>query len=96
MNMGLTTPHMEAFAVAKGSAAAIFSVLDRVPDIDSLSKTGKKLPGLRGDIQFEGVHFQYPARLEVGVGIIFVTQESQAQTFQASDRTLPNLTAFLV
>jgi hypothetical protein len=47
MDIGLTTPHLEAFAVTRGSAAAMFSVLDRVPDIDSLSKTGKRLPGLR-------------------------------------------------
>jgi ATP-binding cassette subfamily B (MDR/TAP) protein 1 len=70
MNMGLTTPHLEAFSVARGSAAAIFAVLDRVPEIDSLSKTGQKPAGLRGDIQFEGVHFEYPARPEVKVGVI--------------------------
>jgi hypothetical protein len=68
--MGLTTPHLEAFSVARGSAAAIFAVLDRVPEIDSLSKTGQKPAGLRGDIQFEGVHFEYPARSEVKVGVI--------------------------
>ena len=67
MNMGLTTPHLEAFAVARGSAAFIFSVIDRVPEIDSLSKTGQKPAGLCGDIQLEGVHFQYPARPEVKV-----------------------------
>lgn len=98
MNIGLTTPHLEAFAVARGSAAAIFSVLDRVPDIDSLSKTGKRLPRLRGDIHFKEVHFQYPARLEVKVGIIFELQELQSQTHphHASDRTLPNVIDFPV
>ena len=67
MNMGLTTPHLEAFAVARGSAAFIFSVIDRIPEIDSLSKTGRKPASLCGDIQLEGVHFQYPARPEVKV-----------------------------
>ncbi|KAJ4452139.1 hypothetical protein ANN_03657, partial [Periplaneta americana] len=67
MNLGLTTPHLEAFAVARGSAAAVFSVLDRVPKIDSLSKTGKRLAEFHGDIQLDGVHFQYPARPEVKV-----------------------------
>ncbi|KAJ9592690.1 hypothetical protein L9F63_015634, partial [Diploptera punctata] len=67
MNMGLTTPHLEAFAVARGSAAFIFSVIDRVPEIDSLSKTGQKPARLCGNIEFKGVHFQYPARPEVQV-----------------------------
>jgi hypothetical protein len=97
MNMGLTTPHLEAFAVARGSAGAIFSVLDRVPDIDSLSKTGEKPPGLRGDIKFEGVHFQYPARLEFKVGVIFVLQKLlQQKLHHVFDRILTNLTAFPV
>ncbi|PSN32510.1 hypothetical protein C0J52_16611 [Blattella germanica] len=67
MNIGLTTPHLEAFAVAKGSAAAIFSIIDRIPEIDSLSKTGQKPGHLNGDIQLQGVHFQYPSRPDVKV-----------------------------
>lgn len=66
-NMGLTSPHLEAFAVARGSAAAIFQVLDRVPTIDSLSKEGQKLPTVTGEIEFKNVHFQYPARKDVKV-----------------------------
>jgi ATP-binding cassette subfamily B (MDR/TAP) protein 1 len=79
MNMGLTTPHLEAFSVARGSAAAIFAVLDRVPEIDSLSKTGQKPAELTGDIQFEGVHFEYPARPEVKVGVISTPHKLQKQ-----------------
>ncbi|XP_021920941.1 multidrug resistance protein homolog 49-like isoform X2 [Zootermopsis nevadensis] len=67
MNMGMASPHLEAFAVARGSAAAVFSVLDRVPYIDSLSKAGQKPSQLKGVIQLQGVHFQYPARPEVEV-----------------------------
>ncbi|CAK9804633.1 Multidrug resistance protein homolog 49 [Anthophora quadrimaculata] len=66
-NMGLTSPHLEAFAVARGSAAAIFQVLDHVPAIDSLSKDGQKLPSVTGEIEFKNVHFQYPARKDVKV-----------------------------
>ncbi|XP_015603415.1 multidrug resistance protein homolog 49 isoform X2 [Cephus cinctus] len=66
-NMGLTSPHLEAFAVARGSAAAIFQVLDRVPTIDSLSKEGLKLKTVNGDIEFKDVHFSYPARKDVKV-----------------------------
>ncbi|XP_076620069.1 multi drug resistance 49 isoform X1 [Colletes latitarsis] len=66
-NMGLTSPHLEAFAVARGSAAAIFQVLDRTPVIDSLSREGQRLPSVNGEIEFTNVHFQYPARKDVKV-----------------------------
>lgn len=66
-NMGLTSPHLEAFAVARGSAAAVFQVLDRVPTIDSLSSEGKKLHSVHGDIEFRSVEFRYPARKNVQV-----------------------------
>jgi ABC-type multidrug transport system fused ATPase/permease subunit len=71
MNMGLASPHLETFAMARGSAAAIFAVLDRVPKIDSLSHTGHKPAGLQGDIQLQGVHFEYPARPEVKVSYVY-------------------------
>lgn len=66
-NMGLTSPHLEAFAVARGSAAAIFQVLDRVPTIDSLSKEGRRLESVKGEIEFKDVEFRYPARKDVQV-----------------------------
>lgn len=66
-SMGLTSPHLEAFAVAKGSAAAIFQVLDRVPAIDSLSGDGERLVAVNGDIELRNVKFRYPARKDVGV-----------------------------
>jgi hypothetical protein len=67
MNMGLASPHLEAFAIARGSAAAVFQVMNRVPDIDSLSTAGHKPAGLKGDIELQEVHFQYPSRPEVKV-----------------------------
>jgi len=70
--MGLATPHLEAFAMARGSAAAIFAVLDHVPKIDSLSQAGHKPAGLKGDIQLQGVHFEYPARPEVKVSYVYL------------------------
>lgn len=66
-NMGLTSPHLESFAVARGSAAAVFQVLDRVPAIDSLSKEGEKLKSVNGEIEFKNVEFRYPARKDVKV-----------------------------
>ncbi|XP_012529625.2 multidrug resistance protein homolog 49 isoform X2 [Monomorium pharaonis] len=66
-NMGLTSPHLEAFAMARGSAAAVFNVIDRVPEIDSLSRDGRKLDSVRGEIEFKNVAFRYPARKDVQV-----------------------------
>ncbi|KAL0111878.1 hypothetical protein PUN28_013228 [Cardiocondyla obscurior] len=66
-NMGLTSPHLEAFAMARGSAAAIFNVIDRVPTIDSLSKEGRRLDTVNGEIEFRNVAFRYPARKDVQV-----------------------------
>ncbi|XP_071641827.1 multidrug resistance protein homolog 49 isoform X1 [Temnothorax longispinosus] len=66
-NMGLTSPLLEAFAMARGSAAAVFNVIDRVPSIDSLSKEGRRLDTVNGEIEFRNVAFRYPARKNVQV-----------------------------
>ncbi|XP_011868087.1 PREDICTED: multidrug resistance protein homolog 49 isoform X2 [Vollenhovia emeryi] len=66
-NMGLTSPHLEAFAMARGSAAAVFNVIDRVPLIDSLSKEGLRLDAVNGELEFRNVAFRYPARKDVQV-----------------------------
>ncbi|KAJ2945157.1 hypothetical protein O0L34_g9220 [Tuta absoluta] len=65
-DVGLTPPHMEAIANARASAASVFEVLDRKPEIDSLSEEGAK-PALVGDMEFENVTFSYPARPDVKV-----------------------------
>ena len=41
MNVGQATPYVEAFSMAKGAAGTIFAVIDRKPEIDSLSEEGK-------------------------------------------------------
>lgn len=66
-NMGLTSPHLEAFAMAKGSAAAVFNIIDSVPSIDSLSKKGRRLDTVNGELEFRNVAFRYPARKDVQV-----------------------------
>ena len=40
MNIGQASPYVEAFAIARAAAAAIFTVIDRVPEIDSFSEEG--------------------------------------------------------
>ncbi|XP_034103966.1 multidrug resistance protein homolog 65 [Drosophila albomicans] len=61
-----TSPFLETFAMARGSASAIYDVIDRVSAIDPLSKAGKILNnGLKGNIEFRDVFFQYPARKDI-------------------------------
>ncbi|KAM8710574.1 hypothetical protein ACLKA7_017231 [Drosophila subpalustris] len=61
-----TSPFLETFAMARGSASAIYDVIDRVSAIDPLSKAGKILNyGLKGSIEFRDVFFQYPARKDI-------------------------------
>lgn len=66
-NLGFTAPHMEAFATAKGSAKAIYDIIDRRPIIDAMSEMGLKPKSINGDIEFRDVFFDYPARLNVSV-----------------------------
>ncbi|XP_065358932.1 multidrug resistance protein homolog 65-like [Calliphora vicina] len=58
-----TSPFLEAFASARGSALAIFEVLETESKIDPLSKEGKmKNIGLKCNIEFQDVFFSYPSR----------------------------------
>ncbi|XP_049836069.1 multidrug resistance protein homolog 49-like [Schistocerca gregaria] len=67
VNMGMASPHLEAFAMARGSAAAIFKVLNRRPEIDSLSEEGNCPEKCSGEIELKNVHFLYPSRPDVKV-----------------------------
>lgn len=69
INMGLSTPHIEAFAMARGAAASIFAIIERKSAIDSLSEKGIKPKNVDGNIIFKDVHFEYPNRPEVKVNI---------------------------
>ncbi|KAM3968871.1 LOW QUALITY PROTEIN: multidrug resistance protein homolog 49-like [Aphomia sociella] len=59
-------PHAEVFAAARGAAASIYELLDRVPKIDSLSKGFSPLRVI-GEISIEDVCFNYPSRPDVNV-----------------------------
>ncbi len=54
---------------ANSAAAAIFRLLDDVPEVDSLSTEGIHLnPNeVGGRIRLEGIHFRYPSRPSVRV-----------------------------
>lgn len=67
MNFGMSSPYIEAFSIAKGAGAKVFSVIDRVSAINSLSEDGKRPEKMYGNICFRDVHFEYPTRADVKV-----------------------------
>ena len=67
IRIGQTSPFFESFSVARAAASSIFEVIDRVPSIDSSSKEGQRPEKIKGDIQFENVHFNYPSRPNVPI-----------------------------
>lgn len=79
MQIGQAAPYMEAFSVARGAAATIFSVIDRVPPIDSSSSVGLRPNKVEGRISFDKVHFNYPSRPEVKIlqGLSFSIEPGQ-------------------
>lgn len=53
---------LAAISAAQGSAYRMFTVIDRVPDIDVDAKDGAVLDSITGDIEFKNVVFNYPTR----------------------------------
>ncbi|KAL6285340.1 hypothetical protein ACE6H2_009730 [Prunus campanulata] len=49
------------------AAGRVFEITDRVPDIDPYSSVGRTLPKARGRIEFKGVSFSYPSRLNAPI-----------------------------
>ncbi|VFQ60302.1 unnamed protein product [Cuscuta campestris] len=52
---------------AKDSAASIFDILDRKPQVDSSNELGETLPSVRGDIELRHVSFKYPTRPDMQI-----------------------------
>uniref|UniRef100_R7WBG2 ABC transporter B family member 4 n=1 Tax=Aegilops tauschii TaxID=37682 RepID=R7WBG2_AEGTA len=52
---------------AKDSAISIFTLLDRVSEIDSRSNQGLILDEVKGNIDFQQVSFKYPSRLDIQI-----------------------------
>lgn len=67
--MGLTSPHTESFAAARGAAYSVFDIIARKPTIDSLSEEGEKPSEFVGNMKLKDVHFKYPSRPDVKVCI---------------------------
>jgi len=65
--LGRASPYIEAISVARGAGATIFSIINRVPPIDSSSESGIKPDYIFGDIYFQNVRFNYPSRPDVKI-----------------------------
>ncbi|KAL6723224.1 hypothetical protein Aduo_018252 [Ancylostoma duodenale] len=65
--LGVISPHLMVLMNARVSAAAIYHIIDRRPEIDVYSSEGKLPLNITGDIEFNDVHFRYPTRKDTKV-----------------------------
>uniref|UniRef100_A0A7N8WU94 ATP-binding cassette, sub-family B (MDR/TAP), member 4 n=1 Tax=Mastacembelus armatus TaxID=205130 RepID=A0A7N8WU94_9TELE len=65
--VGQTFPNITTFASARGAAHKVYSIIDRIPSIDSYSEDGFKPDFFQGNIEFKNIHFCYPSRIDVKV-----------------------------
>lgn len=66
-SIGSSLPYLNSVSTAIGVAKNLYGIIDRVPKIDSYSKTGIKLPKVTGRVEVRNVDFRYPSRPEVKV-----------------------------
>jgi ATP-binding cassette subfamily B (MDR/TAP) protein 1 len=67
-NLGYIAPHLEAIQIARGTARSVFDIIERQPLIDISSQKGEKIKNnFQTNIEFKGIHFNYPLRPEVKI-----------------------------
>uniref|UniRef100_A0A670ZUG0 ATP binding cassette subfamily B member 4 n=1 Tax=Pseudonaja textilis TaxID=8673 RepID=A0A670ZUG0_PSETE len=66
-SIGQVSPNLEAFATGRGAAYVIFKIIDNEPQIDIYSESGYKPDKITGNLSFQNVYFNYPARPDVKV-----------------------------
>ncbi|CAG2164999.1 unnamed protein product [Oppiella nova] len=67
-NLGYIAPHLEAIQIARGTARSVFDIIERQPLIDISSQKGEKIKNnFETNIEFKGIHFNYPLRPEVKI-----------------------------
>ena len=62
MQLSVVGTSMESFGAARVAAHTVFSIIDTIPNIDSLSTEGKQAKDIRGQIKFVNVSFTYPGK----------------------------------
>ncbi|KJH44478.1 ABC transporter, ATP-binding protein [Dictyocaulus viviparus] len=65
--LGQAGPQFAVLGAAQGAAASIYEILDREPEIDSTSKTGRRGMAIEGNVELKNVVFNYPSRPDVQV-----------------------------
>lgn len=79
MNLGMASPYIETFGIAKGAGAKVFKIIKQIPTINPLSEMGVKPDKALGNIRFQNIVFQYPSRQDVPVlqGLSFSVSRGQ-------------------
>ncbi|RLN55813.1 hypothetical protein BBJ28_00014857, partial [Nothophytophthora sp. Chile5] len=67
-------------AKAKRAAQRIFKVIDRTPEIDPTSSTGRVLTHVDGDIEFRNLEFTYPSRPDAKIYRNYSLKVARGQT----------------
>ncbi|XP_067628798.1 ATP-dependent translocase ABCB1 isoform X2 [Eurosta solidaginis] len=67
MNIGMASPYIEAFGIAKGACAKVFKIIEQVPTINPVEPKGKNLNQPLVHIELRDVSFRYPSREEVQI-----------------------------
>ena len=62
-----TAPNFAVFSRAAGAASALFDMIDRVSNINSLDVRGETPDSISGAISLENITFAYPTRPQVTV-----------------------------
>lgn len=66
-SLGNVAPNAQAFTTGLAAAGKIFSTIDRVSPLDPMSKEGKTLVKVEGNVELRNVRHIYPSRPEVVV-----------------------------
>ncbi|CAG8448762.1 17258_t:CDS:10 [Acaulospora morrowiae] len=69
ISIGNASPNISSIGNALGAAKNLFSVIDRVPVIDSTDPSGKRITksSVKGRLEFRNIDFYYPSRPDVQV-----------------------------
>ncbi|XP_021823544.1 ABC transporter B family member 19-like [Prunus avium] len=65
--LALSLSYFAQFSQGTVAAGRVFEIIDRVPEIDPYSSVGRTLPKARGRIEFKGISFSYPSRLNAPI-----------------------------
>jgi len=66
-SLGQALPFLKDLAEAKGVASKIFEIIETQSTIDIYKTSEKKIENLKGQIEFNDVHFSYPQRKEAKI-----------------------------